>query len=628
MINIPKNVLYILNKLKQNYYKAYIVGGCVRDYLRGVDPYDWDVTTDARPDEIIKLFDNFNLVTNGIKHGTVGVVINCVVYEITTFRQDGNYTDNRHPDNVEFISNVYGDLQRRDFTINAIAYNPDEGLVDYFGGIADIENGIIKCVGNPNIRFKEDALRIMRAIRFSAVLRYEIEPNTKKAMFSNKNLLLNIACERIVIELNKIINCDNYCEILEEYREIMPPIENIIYTDEFIVRLALLFETSTMKKLRYDNKTIKMVKTIQEIDNNINVRKIVTKVGTEIFIYWCDYKYALTSDTKYLDYKKSLPIDLQIKGNDLIAVGFKNGSNIGDTLDKLLDDVIAGKVVNEHKILSEWSKHYMKNLYVSDLDGTLLNSEAEISSCTRDTLNELIENGINFTVATARTAATVVTILQDINLNLPIVLMNGVCVYDIKTNEYIQVSKINKKSCRFLFDKLIQYKLYGFLYSLYNTYYINDDSPHARKFIENRYRKYGKIFTKVDSFYDCISDDLVYFSVSDTKERLVDLYNDLKTDSELNIEFYHDIYNNINWYLEVCDKNASKYNAVKFLRNRYNFDKIIGFGDNLNDIPMFKACDYTCAVANAKPDVKSHADEIIESNIDNGVSNWLNRLKS
>lgn len=628
MINIPENVLYILNKLKQYGYKAYIVGGCVRDYLRGVTPYDWDVTTNALPDEIMKLFDNHNLITNGIKHGTVGVVIDRVVYEITTFRQDGNYTDNRHPDNVEFISDLYGDLRRRDFTINAIAYSPDEGIVDYFGGIADIENGIIKCVGNPDTRFNEDALRIIRAIRFSAVLGYEIESNTKKAMFDSKNLLQNIACERIVIELNKIIICNNYCKILDEYREIMPPMKNIIYTDDFIVRLALLFETSTLKKLRYDNKTIKTVKTIQEIDENINLIKIVTKFGTEIFRYWCDYKYALTSDVKYLESKEIKPIDLQINGQDLIAIGFKNGRNIGDTLDKLLDDIIASKVTNEFRILLEWSKRYMKKLYISDLDGTLLNSDAEISDFTSDTLNELIDNGINFTVATARTAATVLDILRDVKMNLPVILMNGVCIYDIKTNEYIQFFKINKKSCRFLFDKLIEYDLYGFLYSLYNTYYINDDSPHARKFIEERYRKYGKIFTKVDSFYDCINDDLVHFSVSDRKERLIDLYNDLITDSELNIEFYQDIYNTANWYLEVCDKNASKYNAVKFLRNRYNFDKIIGFGDNLNDIPMFKACDYTCAVANAKPDVKSHADEIIDSNTNNGVANWLNRLKS
>ena len=627
MITIPENVLYLMNKLLEHGFKSYIVGGCVRDCLRGVIPNDWDITTDALPDDIINCFTEHNLVTAGIKHGTVAVVLDGILYEITTFRHDGAYTDNRRPDNVEFIKDIRGDLQRRDFTINAVAYNSTDGYIDYFGGMDDIKNGVIKCAGDPDARFKEDALRIMRAVRFSAVLGYAIDPVTKTAMYNNKNLLRNIAVERIMAETNKIIACDNYRGILTEYAELLPPMktENIIYADEFIVRLALLFDPETMRNLRYDNKTIKIVRTIHEIDETINLRKTVTKAGMKIFRYWCDYKYALTADKKYRNHKKIKPINLQINGRDLLDIGFRNSANIGDALDVLLDDVIAGKVKNNKNSLLKWSKQYMKTLYISDLDGTLLNADAGLSQYTLENLNQLIADGLNFTVATARSASTAPTILNGLNLNLPIILMNGVCVYDLKSRSYIHSYKLNKDSCRFLFDTLNEFNLYGFLYSLGSIYYINADSVHASNFVEERIRKYGKVFTKVDSFDECINDTLVHFSVADSYENLIEIYAKLSVDLNLNVEFYQDIYDKNYWYLEICDVNASKYNAVKFLRERYNFDKIIGFGDNLNDIPMFKACDYSCAVANAKAEVKSHADEIIDSNINNGVVNWIIR---
>ena len=623
MITISENVLYLMNKLRDHGFKSYIVGGCVRDSIRGVIPYDWDITTDALPDNIINCFHEHNIVTAGIKHGTVAVILDHQMYEITTFRHDGTYSDNRRPDNVEFIKDIHGDLQRRDFTMNAIAYNPDTGYIDYFGGMDDIRNGVIKCVGDPDSRFKEDALRIMRAVRFSAVLGYKIDPDTKMAMYNNKNLLRNIAVERIMVEINKIIASDNYCSILEEYAELLPQINNIIYADEFIVRLALLFTPETMKNLRYDNKTIKAVQTIHEIDENINLRKTASKVGKEIFRYWCNYKYALTNDKKYLAHKKIKPVNLQVNGDDIVKAGFRRGSNIGDVLDHLIDDVIAGKVKNHKRTLIEWSKQYLKTLYISDLDGTLLNADAELSQYTLDKLNQLIADGINFAVATARTAMTVPTILNGLNLNFPVILMNGVCVYDLNSRSYIHSYKLNKNSCRFLFDTLNEFGLYGFLYSLEKVYYVNADSPHAANFMEERRRKYGKMFTKVDSFDECINDTLVHFSVADSYENLIELYAKLSVDLNLNVEFYQDIYDKDYWYLEICDINASKYNAVKFLRERYNFDKIIGFGDNLNDIPMFKACDYSCAVANAKAEVKSHADETIDSNIDDGVVNWI-----
>ena len=168
MINVPKKVQYIIESLMSAGYEAYIVGGCVRDSLLEKEPDDWDITTSARPDEIKKLF--VKTVDTGIQHGTVTVIIQGECFEVTTYRIDGEYVDGRHPTEVRFTSNLVEDLKRRDFTINAMAYNPIVGLVDIFRGQEDIEKKIIRCVGNAQERFQEDALRIMRAVRFAAQL--------------------------------------------------------------------------------------------------------------------------------------------------------------------------------------------------------------------------------------------------------------------------------------------------------------------------------------------------------------------------------------------------------------------------------------------------------------------------
>ena len=178
-IKIPADATQIIERLEKAGFEAYVVGGCVRDSLLGKNPHDWDITTSALPEQVKSLFSH--TVDTGLKHGTVTVLLEKEPFEVTTYRIDGEYDDGRHPNQVEFTLSLEEDLKRRDFTINAMAYNPQRGLVDLFGGIEDLEKGIIKCVGNPVERFSEDALRMMRAVRFAAQLDFEIETTAKLA---------------------------------------------------------------------------------------------------------------------------------------------------------------------------------------------------------------------------------------------------------------------------------------------------------------------------------------------------------------------------------------------------------------------------------------------------------------
>lgn len=204
-INIPKGVEYILNTLQDNGYENYIVGGCVRDSLLNRIPNDWDICTNAKPNEMLDVLKEFKTIPTGLKHGTITVVVDDNYYEVTTFRVDGEYSDGRRPDKVEFTDDIIKDLSRRDFTINAMAYNTKNGLVDPFYGASYLEDGIISCVGNADDRFKEDGLRMLRSIRFSSQLGFAIGLDTFDAICQNKSLLQNISKERIREELNKIL---------------------------------------------------------------------------------------------------------------------------------------------------------------------------------------------------------------------------------------------------------------------------------------------------------------------------------------------------------------------------------------------------------------------------------------
>lgn len=269
----------------------------------------------------------------------------------------------------------------------------------------------------------------------------------------------------------------------------------------------------------------------------------------------------------------------------------------------------------------------IKTLYISDLDGTLLNSKMEISEFSVNKLNELISKGLNFTIATARTSATALHLLNEVNLNLPIILMNGVCVFDFVNKKFIKVEKIQKSSIENLFNILKKYNKTGFLYTINDdkllTYYERLETKHQTDFYKQRVEQFGKKFIKVESFFECVDNNNVYFSVADTKENLNNIYFELKNDKYLNVEFYRDIYNQDFWYLEVCSSTASKYSAVKFLKESLQFDKVVCFGDNLNDLSMFRASDECYAVSNAKEQVKDAANDVIESNNDDGVVKFL-----
>lgn len=221
VIEIPSQVNRAIEILNRAGYSAHVVGGAVRNILMGIPVNDWDIATSALPEETLELFKEYKTIETGLKHGTVTVIINSTPLEITTYRIEHGYSDNRHPDQVDFTDKVEYDLARRDFTVNAIAYSPLLGFSDPFDGQADIKNEIIRCVGDADKRFGEDALRILRALRFSSVLGFEIHPDTADSIRRNYKLLKNISAERIFVELSKLLCGKDAGRILREYDEVI-----------------------------------------------------------------------------------------------------------------------------------------------------------------------------------------------------------------------------------------------------------------------------------------------------------------------------------------------------------------------------------------------------------------------
>lgn len=219
-LDIPKKAKLIIEKLEEAGFEAFCVGGGVRDSIMSTVPGDWDITTSALPEETQKVFENYRTIDTGLKHGTLTVLIDKTPFEITTYRIDGEYGDNRHPENVSFTRSLADDLARRDFTVNALAYNDKTGLVDLYGGQEDIYNSIIRTVGDADKRFNEDGLRIMRALRFASVLGFDIEEKTALAIHRNRELLINISVERLYSELIKLICGKNVFRILTEYSDV------------------------------------------------------------------------------------------------------------------------------------------------------------------------------------------------------------------------------------------------------------------------------------------------------------------------------------------------------------------------------------------------------------------------
>ena len=213
-----------IDRLERAGYACHVVGGCVRDSLLGLTPHDWDLTTNALPNRVAELFAEFRVIPTGIQHGTVTVMIDGVALEITTYRTDGAYRDHRHPDSVYFVSDITDDLRRRDFTVNAMAWNPQSGLCDPFGGAADLSRGILRCVGNAETRFEEDALRILRALRFAATYGFTVEESTAAALFTCAPLLKAVAAERVQAELNRLLVAPHVGNVLRQFAAVLYPV--------------------------------------------------------------------------------------------------------------------------------------------------------------------------------------------------------------------------------------------------------------------------------------------------------------------------------------------------------------------------------------------------------------------
>ena len=441
-IKLPDKVSYIIEKLEAAGYEAYAVGGCVRDSLLGRVPDDWDITTSANPYEVKEIFPR--TIDTGIQHGTVTVIMDREGFEVTTYRIDGEYEDSRHPKEVIFTRNLEEDLKRRDFTINAMAYNDRSGIVDIFGGMDDLQNKIIRCVGEARERFTEDALRIMRAVRFSAQLGYDIDENTKKAIIELAPNLKNISAERIQVELVKLLVSPNpdfiriaydlgiTAVILPEFDKAMKTEQNNphhMYTvgehlihcvkniradkalriaallhdigkpdtkttdedgvDHFYGHVELSEEMAAkiLRRLKFDNDTItKVRKYIRFHDYQIvstpkAVRRAMNKIGVEYFAqvmeikqadmraqsgYQREEKEAKWQQVQELYQERLLKAecvtikDLAINGTDLIRLGVAQGKEIGEVLNRLLQEVLDAPEKNTVEYLTALVENYRK----------------------------------------------------------------------------------------------------------------------------------------------------------------------------------------------------------------------------------------------------------------------------
>ena len=392
-ITLPTKVKQIISRLEKADFEAYAVGGCVRDSILGRSPEDWDITTSAKPEEVKKLFST--TIDTGLQHGTVTVVIEKEGFEVTTFRLDGDYTDGRHPDRVAFTSSLTEDLRRRDFTINAMAYSEKRGLIDEFDGERDLEDGVIRAVGDACERFSEDALRMLRAIRFASQLNFKIADETFDAIKELSPNIAKVSVERIAKELEKLLLSGNpeYIALVYEtgiFSVIAPEVAMLFENGEisasikalsrasfpekkelYQIRLAIFLEglgadkaANLLKRLKLDNDTINTVKkllelSLREVENNeTDMRRTVKEAGHKMMPLLLEMRRAKgLKDNKDLyqtvidnGYCTSIS-ELNINGKDLMDAGIPKGALIGSTLERLLELVIEKPELNTRESL-------------------------------------------------------------------------------------------------------------------------------------------------------------------------------------------------------------------------------------------------------------------------------------
>ena len=393
-----------LQTLNNAGFEAYLVGGCVRDYLLGTTPTDIDITTNAKPDEIKAAFCNYMTVDTGISHGTVTVLINHQAFEITTYRVDIGYSDGRHPDEVRFTASLYEDAARRDFTVNAMAYHPDTGVTDYFQGRDDLAACVIRCVGDPVRRFGEDALRILRALRFSATLGFSIEPQTAAALRLQKHLLAQISAERVTAELSKLLVGKNAGQVIRQHLPVLaaylPELEQLDpeLTGALLRRLpqvlhlrlaGLLFRLpfakaqAVLERLRLDNKSKKntlSVLTLYQKRYSIDRHSLKYQlwnfgVATVLDYYTLmaearaiaddslganDARRAAAQVQDILDSNECYNNEtLALRGSDLAELGFV-GAQINDLLTHLVHQVLGEHIENTREALLAYLRKQYK----------------------------------------------------------------------------------------------------------------------------------------------------------------------------------------------------------------------------------------------------------------------------
>ena len=389
---MPDAVSMIIHRLQDAGFEAYSVGGCVRDALLSRTPYDWDITTSATPDRIKKIFNR--TVDTGIKHGTVTVLVRSESFEVTTYRIDGKYSDGRHPESVSFTRSLSEDLLRRDFTINAMAYNDEKGLVDPYGGVEDLASGLIRCVGDPLARFGEDALRMLRAIRFAACLSFGIEEATLDAIRRLAPSIEVVSAERICAELGKLLT-SNHPELISLLYEtglagfVMPRLVPLFENGDSEKLLSSLSHSSPdkivrwsvlthftggakeiMRALRFDNKTTDSVclltshadASYKDISRT-ELKKVMAVLGKELLPAWFDFLDALFGDSfstalrgtsgDILEKRECFLLsELAVTGKDILAMGCPKGVTVGHVLNELLDRVIRDPSLNTFEKLT------------------------------------------------------------------------------------------------------------------------------------------------------------------------------------------------------------------------------------------------------------------------------------
>lgn len=382
---LPNSVKTVMDGLEQNGFCGYLVGGCVRDFLMGIEPHDYDLTTDALPEQIKACFEDRRVIETGIQHGTVTVIVDGEHIEVTTFRIDGDYTDNRHPTNVSFTPNLQEDLARRDFTVNAMAYGK-EGLQDFFGGQKDLRDKIIRCVGDPDRRFEEDALRILRAMRFASTLGFEIEENTAHAIFERAHLLENISFERKRDELGKLLCGRDAVGILLQFRKVVEGVIPELTADKGAIdrrirqleslpqlvrlRLAALLSplgtevaADVLSRFKTDNLTKRRICAAIEEQNaplqtRAEVHRLIYRVGFDAATDVAWLQDNASARELILQAKETAtPVSLRqlaVNGEDLTNIGVPKGREVGELLEKLLLQVIDGTLPNEREALLNW----------------------------------------------------------------------------------------------------------------------------------------------------------------------------------------------------------------------------------------------------------------------------------